>query len=522
MTSPYEPAGQQPPVDVIAGAPEPARRGGRGRTIAAVAAAALTLGVGGGAVYAATRLAGGGAQPEDVLPASAIGFVKIDLDPAAGQKIAAYQLAKKFPDSGVKGQDSVRDDLLRSLLKQDDEADYDAHVRPWLGQRAGAAFLPPTAARPDEPVVVAAVQFTDRAKAEEGLKKLAAEQKGGDPVHYAFAEDEGYVLLSEDQAAADAAATQQEHLAADPDFEKGVKALDGDQIAVGWMDFAALWRALPDKEKQQALGGRSDVDLSGLAVFGAHVADGTVEVVGRTVEFSAGYSPEAQKLLSNPLGRGTPTGLIKRMPADSLGAVSITGLGPGLAALYDTFPAEVRDDQQFQSAVQRLGLRLPGDLSAVFGSEAAFSLGGELASVEPRAGVRVNTADPDRAVELLDRGRELVTRQQPAEGAKIEIGKVDGGYAAGYGLAASALTDGTLGDSELFRRTLPDVDTSGLTYYLDVQRLIRQVDAFPRESGQGLTDTQRRNLAPLQAAGYTATLDGGGNATFRFRLTVQQ
>ena len=38
-----------------------------------------------------------GSQPENVLPANAIAFAKLDLNPSVGQKLAVFRLASKFP-----------------------------------------------------------------------------------------------------------------------------------------------------------------------------------------------------------------------------------------------------------------------------------------------------------------------------------------------------------------------------------------------------------------------------------------
>ena len=73
-----------------------------GAAVAVAVVAAVTLG--GTAVVSA--LGGGGAQPEDVLPANAIAFAKLDLNPSAGQKLAVFQLASKFPKSKVTSKDT--------------------------------------------------------------------------------------------------------------------------------------------------------------------------------------------------------------------------------------------------------------------------------------------------------------------------------------------------------------------------------------------------------------------------------
>ena len=58
---------------------------------------ALVAALIGGITYGAASLSGGGTQPEDALPAGAIAFAKVDLDPAAGQKVDAIRFLRKFP-----------------------------------------------------------------------------------------------------------------------------------------------------------------------------------------------------------------------------------------------------------------------------------------------------------------------------------------------------------------------------------------------------------------------------------------
>ncbi len=502
----------QRPMDILP-APQSRARGGR-RTGAVAGVAALTLALAGGAVYGATVLSGDGAQPEDVLPARAFGFVKLDLDPAAGQKVAAYQLAKKFPDSGVTAEGDVKDQLLRAVLPEEDRREYDADVEPWLGDRAGFALLPPAAGGHDEPVVLAAVQYTDRAQAEAGLRRLAARPEND--MKYAFAADEDYVLLGEDQATVDAAAAEQQDLADNPAFDRGVEALGGDQIGLGWLDVGGLWRALPEEERRPGPG-EPQLDPSGIVVLGAHVAEGTVEVVGRSLGASLGSAPEAKALDESPIGRA-PARLVQALPADSVVAAGVSGLGDGLAQFYGALPRDVRESEELQSVLDEFGLRLPDDLRAVFGQDLALALSGDLESGDAQAVLRAQTADPARAVELLEKGRDLAAEHQPSEAAEIDLRTVDGGYAAAFGTQAGPGDPATgLGTSPVFRRTVPDSPTAGLTYYVDVSRFVQQAVSTP-----DLTDKQRRNLEPLQAAGLTVTSTTGNDGAFRFRLAVRE
>lgn len=504
------------PADVLPGQnSSPGGRRRTGRMVAVAAAALLAVGVGGAAVYAATALGGGGTQPEQVLPRNAIGYVKLDLDPSAGQKLAAYRLAKKFPDSGVTNEDSIRDDLLNSLLSaEDDKADYEKNIKPWLGKRVGAAVLPPASASPDDPPVVVAVQITDRDKAQRGLTALAADPDAD--FSWAFSKGDDYVLVAEDNAVAESAARQQQHLSDNQAFGTSVKALGGDQVALGWLDVSAVWKALPANDRAEALRSQPGLDPTGVVVIGAHVAEDGAEVVGKSLELSLG-SPDLQKSLNNPLVRSRSEGLIQEMPGDSLGALSLTGAGDGLSELYDTFAGDLDAEQEVQSYLEDYGLRLPDDLRAVLGKELAVSIGGNGFGDQGRYDLRVRTDDPDRAVELLTSARDDAAADEPAAG-DVDIQKSDGGYSVSYGPAG----DGSkLGDSSVFRRTVPDAGSSGFTYYMDMQRLVKTLDEYGDEGEAWLTDEQRRNLAPLQAVGYTAKLDDGGNATFRFRVAVK-
>ena len=71
----------------------------------------------GGVTVAVRGLSGGGSQPEDALPAGAIAFAKIDLDPPAGQKINAIRFLRKFP--ALKDKVGLNADLRESLFDGD-------------------------------------------------------------------------------------------------------------------------------------------------------------------------------------------------------------------------------------------------------------------------------------------------------------------------------------------------------------------------------------------------------------------
>src|SRR5689334_5001292 len=94
--------------------------------------------VGGGVAVAASKLGGGGAQPDEAVPASAVAFFGVDLDPSSGQKLDALRFARKFPDArdSLKS-DDPRQGLFEALKKDGSvQGSWATDVEPWLGDRA--------------------------------------------------------------------------------------------------------------------------------------------------------------------------------------------------------------------------------------------------------------------------------------------------------------------------------------------------------------------------------------------------
>src|SRR4051812_13888404 len=92
---------QQPRPDESAGEFEylgETRAKPSGRRWALIAGGTATV-VAFGAVgaWGVTQFLGGGPAPATAVPADALAYVAVDLDPSGGQKLAAYETLKKFP-----------------------------------------------------------------------------------------------------------------------------------------------------------------------------------------------------------------------------------------------------------------------------------------------------------------------------------------------------------------------------------------------------------------------------------------
>lgn len=174
-----------------------------GAAVAVVVVVALSL----GGMTLLKVLGGGGAQPEDVFPNSAVVFAKLDLNPSAGQKLAAYRLASKFSkvkDKVTSEDTSIKDSIFSSIFTGGASwgLDNKKDLEPWLGDRIGFGVFPAMDGD-KKPEMALAIAFTDQNAAKAALDKaIAAAANKVETVRYAFAD--GYVIVSDTSAHATA------------------------------------------------------------------------------------------------------------------------------------------------------------------------------------------------------------------------------------------------------------------------------------------------------------------------------
>ena len=201
-------------------------RGSRRKPLLIGAAAVVGVALVGGGVFAATQLSGGGAQPSEALPANTLGYVSIDLDPSAGQKIEAIQTLNKFPslkkEMGMDADEDVRRRLFEEMQKDDQCAgvDYEQDVEPWLGDRAAAAMLEVGG----KTTGVGVVAVTDAEAAEEGVATLRQECGGGEEGGGDVVVSGEWAVIAEDEKTAQRVIDGAENstLADDEDFTRWI------------------------------------------------------------------------------------------------------------------------------------------------------------------------------------------------------------------------------------------------------------------------------------------------------------
>ena len=182
VPAPDQPGASQPEILASgygsAVGPARRRRSGARKGLAAGAALVLVAGLGVGGYAAWSAFFATGPQPAEALPASTVGYLSVDLDPAGRQKLEARETLGKFPALDGRIDTDSEGSLRESLFEQLQEAgacpdlDWGDDVDPWLGDRFAVAAVD-LGEQDDEspsgvtPVLV--VQVTDADLADEGL-----------------------------------------------------------------------------------------------------------------------------------------------------------------------------------------------------------------------------------------------------------------------------------------------------------------------------------------------------------------
>ena len=501
---PQTPAG---PGDGGDGGDGPRRR--RPLLLGASAAAAVALVAGG--VFAYTALSGGGTQPEDVLPATAFAFAKVDLDPSAGQKLAFARLAQKFPEA-TRNEDTkdledgdLRATLLRSFFKDEGvTATWKGDLEPWVGQRIGVAASAGAKSEVSTAGLnyVMAIAVTDQDKARSWLTKAAARSKARDKA-LTFALVDGYALVAPEQDDLDQATSAVKAgrtLATKADFTNDYAGLDKDQLAAAWVDAGAAYDAAKHVAEDKAPDGMP-LDLSKLGratmtgrfVLGLHAASDYLELQGRGHGLSG--SASGISLPATALQADGATSLAGAAPADAAAAFSLSGLDK---IMKDLYPQLAKLDDTAPQQAKAYGLNLPADFTALLGTDTGVFTTGGPDSWQEHGALMTKGGDPARVSELS----RLITGTALASVTDGDVSY----YAADAG-ALPASNGRHLEDTASFRKAVPDADGAAVVLYVNLAKVTTGEKAA----------TELRN-----ADAFGATVNRTGqDATFRLRLTVR-
>lgn len=514
----------QPPSDEQ---PSHSKRGFKVVLIAAVMA--LVAGGGAFALYRIDPLHmfGDEAQAAQALPAGALFYTGVDLDPTASQKVKAMQFLGHFPafEDAIHLEDSEGDVRERMLTPGIDELDcegvtYDKSIKPWLGGKAGFALLPPNG-DDTEPVPVLAVEVTGQDAAAEGLAALGkcatseAERFG-----YEFVGDYAVLAETQDIAASMADQATAASLADDPDFRNDMESLGDLGVGTLWADV------------EGALDVASDDILS--ETEGSGTSQEMLDYVrSRYQRVAATFRFEADRVEVVATARGdTPeiehgANQIARLPDSTALAFSVAGGAERFSSSWDdlkeVFAAEGLDiDQELTDFEAETGISVPGDVEVLLGDNLMFSLDSEGLTAEAltsetlgavNLGVRL-TGDGEAQSQLYEKVSNLL-----GQGVDIPLTtreSTDGFVLASNDAYADTLDElsGNLGASEAFRSVIGDASSQEQVLFFSwdlVEDELLQSSEIPANVSD--------NLTPLQAFGMTSDVDGN-YTTYVLRMAV--
>lgn len=497
----HQPAGTEG-ADQLSFGPAPQGRGTKRGLLIGGAATAVLL-VGGGAFAYQARLAPHGGQPDSVIPATALAYVRFDADPSVGQKIAATRFLGKLPQVAKQGTDpDVKKTLWTFVVDAEPKLkslDYTTDVEPWLGDRAGLALLP--GGTKDKPHVVIAVAVKDEAKAQAGINKISTTAGGGADLDVTT--KDGFALMTpKGDGAAVLADLAKGSLATNSTYTGDMSALGDTGIASAWVDS----KGLGDLVKSLAAGS-TPVDPSQLAAAGR---------VSVALRFDADYvelagSFRGGQALGKSSGAQKGAGAAS-LPDDTMAALQVNGLGDAVGAMWPQISKALPADTISQVESQ-LGVTLPGDLQLVLGQSLTLALPKQdltsLSSANlPTVGIKDVTADGPKVDGLVTKLSQLGSVdnvvKHGVDGNTVYLATTDA-------YVARLRASGGLGATDLFKKAVVGGDTASVVAFADLGALKpTYLDQVP--------SAYRDVVSSLTGVGLSVTTPGDGTGTFSMRL----
>ena len=472
------------------------------RSIALVTA----LLVGGAGAYAYQTLSGSGSQPSDVLPGDAYAYVRLDIDPSAGQKVAAVRFLGKLKDvRNTLGSDDPRKKLWEVVTKDAGndcvaKFAYDTDIAPWLGDRVGAALRPGGTA--EKPNVAVAIQVKDEAAAKDSLTRLFACDKHDDTE---LRMKDGYAIITPPGVGdATLAAAAKGTLSQNTGFTEDMTALGEQGVLSAWFDMGTGF-----KEIQKLSGDTS----------AAPIGD-TKGRVAAALRFDAEYLE-----LAGVVRGGDPKMMAKgdgaelaNLPANTMAALHVSGAEqsidaswPQLEKQLNTLGAIGGGQTDVLAEIERdLGIKLPDDLKVLLGGSFTVAVPDQDFKKDAFVmGAKVVSSDAKRAAKLVGQLTDAAMGGGDALTTRVEGDKVYVATTPDY--ADDLKAGGRLGDAEGFKAAVGDVSGSNAVLFLDLDKLEKTY------IGE-LKGEERAVVEGMRAIGLNSSSAGNGEAAFTLRV----
>jgi len=548
--------------------PSPAAGGGGGlRKGLLVGGGVVGLAAVGVGAWAAVSFLTTGPQPAEALPDSTLAYLSVDLDPSGGQKIEALRTLNKFPafedEVGIDTDDDIREAIFDEFQKGVDcDLDFEDDIDPWLGYRAAVAAVDNGGEQPDPAFVL---QVTDADAAEKGLDAIR-DCAGDDADQLGWAVEGDWVVVAETDDIAETITDDAAKgtLADDEDFQQWTSEA-GDAGIVTMYAGPALGDYLAENADQlfgfplgmmtgiptsECLSGSIDEEGNyteeecGDVTVGDMCSDGedpasqpmcgeslisdefkkTLEDfkgMAGVLRFDDGsveleFASDGDVAGSNLLGSDAAGDTISSLPDDTAAAIGV-GFSEGwfrdLLEIYAPYLGGGEDlDSLIDDIETETGLVLPDDIETLFGDSAALALGSDFdpeAIFESSDGSDIPVAlkvdgEPEEIEAVLDKLRaqfppdETLVFDTDSEGDTVVIGPNED-------FRKEVLDNGGLGDNEVFKDVVREVDDASVVLFVNINELEDLVEESMGEFDQDFVD----NVKPISGFGISGYVDDG-------------
>ncbi len=457
----------------------------------------------------------------EAVPANAVFYVGVDLNPSAGQKVKAVQFLDHFPAFRESvdisdAESDIREPLFDEALQSSEcDLNFNDDIQPWLGYKFAFAGMP-ASGDSSSPDFLFAAEVSNEGDAREGLDKLAS--CGGGDADYGLAFADGYALIAETQEIADGYVD---------DLSEGSLADDGDFTSdldsLGDLGFATMWVDVEDAINRYAPAALGTEDLD-LLVESYQRAAATFSFESDSVEVVASVFGNTEEV-------DHEDNKIVDLPDTTAFAMSESGGKTRVDQTWETVVEAARKqgvdvEEQMAAFEAETGLSLPDDIATVLGDNILFAVDSEglssegLTSGDPsqiNAGVRF-TSDPDKLNELYEK---VLTLVQDETGQDFPVSKkdVDDGLvvATNDDYADTLSEEGTLGDTDAFQSVVDDGASKEFVLFFNFDSIEDQVVQAMQDDGMGSEEID--NVTPIQAFGFTFEVEGDYTVT-TFRMSV--
>ncbi|MFT4108352.1 DUF3352 domain-containing protein [Propionicimonas sp.] len=464
--------------------PAPPRR----RALPVLVAALVLVLVGGGVAAAGTYLGwfgAAGSRPAEVVPATAVGYVQVDLDPSLAQKAAAWQFLRDLPevrDAVAAGEADPAAIAWKVLAEAVDSPfaglDYARDVKPWLGSRLAVAVVPNATGAAG----LVVVQVTDEAKARTAIADLAA--RAGQACDVTIRD--GYALITRTgDTGAVVAALEAGSLAQNHTFSADFGSLGDPGVLAGWADLGALAKL------QGGAGSGADLVAQGRAVGALSFSADTLALAGRLLDMGeVGLHGQAD---------------IGELPTSTWAAIGYAGLGDAVDKEWSRIGPEAGQ------LLEGLGLTRE-DLIALLGRSVTVGISSSGAgapdlATPPDLGARIVTSDLDRATAALAKLRAGLGQESVFVRSEGEVLTVSTSDSYGEDLVRPATP---LSTRDEFAKAVPEHARATISGFVNLAVLEDRLD--------GVDPRYRGFVGSLRSAGLAFVPDGDGQGSWSVRL----